>query len=70
MWEPRVSQAVGVPHPSLDLLQVLGPKGGRQQLLDCPDNVRAIRLGHVDSPVSAKLEERQSQCEGSSVAKG
>lgn len=56
--------------PSLDLLQVLGPKGDRQQLLDRPDDVRAVRLGHVDSPVGAELEKRQSQHEGGSVAEG
>lgn len=50
---------VGVLHPSLGLLQVLGPKGDRQQLLDCLDNIGAIQLGHVHRPVGAKLEKRQ-----------
>lgn len=53
--KPRPSQVVGVLHPSLDLLQGLGPKGGRQQLLDCLDNIGAIQLGHVHSKVGAKL---------------
>lgn len=52
---PRRSQALAVLGPSLDLLQVFGPKGGRQQLLDRPDHIRAIRLGHVHGPVGAKL---------------
>lgn len=54
----------------MDLLQVLGPKRFRQQFPDCPDNIRAVQLGHVDSPVGAKLEKRQSQREGGSVAEG
>lgn len=53
--EPRLSQAVGILHLSVDLLQVLRPKGGRQQLLDSPENIGTIRLGQVDSPVGAKL---------------
>lgn len=69
-WEPRLSQEVDVLQLSLYLLQVLGPKGGGQQLLDCLDNIRAIQLGHVDIPVGAKLEKRQSQHEGGSVAEG
>lgn len=50
----------GVLHPSLDLLQVLRPEGGRQQLLDGPDDIGPIRLGHVDGPGGAKLEKRRS----------
>ena len=60
----------GALHPSLGFLQVLGPKRVGHQLLDRPHNIRADQLGHVDSPVGAKLEKRQSQREGDSVAEG
>lgn len=66
----QLSQAVGILRLSLRLLQVLGPKGGRQQLLDCTDVIGTIRLGHVDVPVGAELERRQSQREGGRVAEG
>lgn len=61
---------MGIFPNSLDLLPAYGPEGGRQQLQDCPDNIGAIWLGHVDSPVGAKLEKKQSHHEGGSVPEG
>lgn len=50
----------------MNLLQVFRPKRGREQLLDRPHYECAIGLGHVHSPVGAKLEKRAKLCEGGS----
>lgn len=56
--------------PSVNLLQVFRPKGGRQQLLHRPDYEGAIWLGHVHGPVGAKLEKREKLCEGGRGTEG